>query len=132
MSELKKYKKKIDYIEAYRINPNAAKRQTLLMNQSGFHEKAYHADITTTTVSWVEPGDYVVKKPNGIYVAIRKEDFEAMYEPLEAGLPFPGEEILKQNKTPIVPEKVPEPVVEETVIASVEEPSKKKRKSYKE
>jgi hypothetical protein len=131
MSELKKYRKKVDYIEAYRINPNAEKRQTLLMNQSGFHEKAYHADITTTTVSWVEPGDYVVKMPNGIYIAIRKEDFEAMYEPVEDGLPFPGEEIRKENKVIISPENLPESVVEESVVVS-EEPVKKKRKSYKE
>ena len=131
MSELKKYKKKVDYIEAYRINPNAEKRQTLLMNQSGFHEKAYHADITTTTVSWVEPGDYVVKMPNGIYMAIRKEDFEAMYEPVEDGLPFPGEEIRKENKITILPEKLPEPIGEENAVVS-EEPAKKKRKSYKE
>lgn len=131
MSELKKYRKKVDYIEAYRINPNAEKRQTLLMNQSGFHEKAYHTDITTTTVSWVEPGDYVVKMPNGIYIAIRKEDFEAMYEPVEDGLPFPGEEIRKENKGTILPENLPESVVEESVVVS-EEPVKKKRKSYKE
>ncbi len=128
MSELKKYRKKIDYIEAYQVNPKADKRQTLLMNQSGYHEKAYHTDITTTTVSWVEPGDYVVKMPNGIFVAIRKDDFEAMYEPLDGELPFPGEEIRKDEKVVTPTEVVSEP----EVIVSPEEPVRKKRKSYKE
>lgn len=85
MVELKKFvKKQVFDVEAYQIDPKARDRDTLQMNQSGYYEPAYHGMITTTHISWVEPGDYIIKMPNEMYVAMKKDDFERLYEPLES------------------------------------------------
>lgn len=78
----KLYKKKIDTIEAYQVNPSGC-RETLQVNQSGFFDVAYHGETTTSAIGWVKPGDYVVHWPNGIWSAMSKADFEAIYEPVE-------------------------------------------------
>lgn len=84
MPELKKYVKKQDFdVEAYQVNPKARDRDTLQLNQSGYYEPAYHGMLTTSHISWVEPGDYVVKLPNDMWTAVKKDDFERMYEVVE-------------------------------------------------
>ncbi len=127
MSRTKKFVKKVDFIEAYQVDPKSRDRDTLQMNQSDYYEPAYHGMITTSHVSWVEPGDYVIKLPNDIWMAMKKKEFEAMYEPMDT------EEKIVQflEETPAPkPEDTAEEVEEpETVVAKKPSP---KKKSYKD
>lgn len=83
MPKLKKYIKKVDYIEAYQI-PSTGTRQSVQVNESGFYDVLYHgSDMTPATIGWIQPGDYLVKQPNGMWKAVLQKDFEAMYELIE-------------------------------------------------
>lgn len=110
MSRTKKYVKKTDFIEAYQVDPKSRDRDTVQMNQSGYYEPAYHGMITTSHVSWVEPGDYVIRMPNDIWMAMKKEEFEAMYEVMDTGEKIAT--FLEENVAP-KPEKAVEDVQEE-------------------
>lgn len=132
MPELKKYVKKQDFdVEAYQINPKAKDRDTLQLNQSGYYEPAYHGMITTSHISWVEPGDYVIKLPNDMWAAMKKDDFERMYEVVETkGMlgSFPEEVQEEVVSTNILDTKVEEEPTEKTI---AKKPSAKK-KGYKD
>lgn len=132
MTELKKYvKRQVFDVEAYQINPNARDRDTLQMNQSGYYEPAYHGMITTTHISWVEPGDYIIKLPNEMYVAMKKDDFERLYEPIEVAKvveSFPKEVKEEVAPTAAVTVKLDEDTDEKVV---AKKPFAKK-KSYKD
>lgn len=145
MADFKEYRKKRDTIRAYQVPENGT-RDTVQMNQSGFYDSAYHGNITTSMVGWVEPGDYVVELPNGLFFGMRKEDFERMYE-----LADPADVPPKTTAPPTIPEeKVAPPVsmndpikgdgdlVETSPEVPLEEevpvpkPVSKKKRSYKE
>jgi hypothetical protein len=96
------------------------------MNQSGFYEPAYHGMITTTVISWVDGGDYIIKHPNDIYTAMKKEEFEELYECIdEVPVIERVSSLFKKEET------APAKVEEQNTDSEKDEP-KKKRKSYRE
>lgn len=122
---MQKYKKKKDFIEAYRVSDKAP-RETLQMNQSGYYEPAYHGMITTTLISWVDAGDYIIKHPNDIYTAMKKEEFEQMYECIDE-VP-----VIEKVSSLFKKDEPAHEKVEELVPDSEKEEPKKKRKAYRE